>query len=50
MQEAERARADADAALGRLRAARKAAERAAAQARRRVGEVEAALEGMDDDS
>jgi hypothetical protein len=50
LQEAEQRRADADAALGRLRVARKAAERAAVQARRRVGEVEAAIEGMDDEA
>jgi hypothetical protein len=47
--EAERAQAEAEAALSRLKVARKTAERAATAARRRVGEVEAAMEAFDAD-
>lgn len=47
---AERHHAEAEAELTRQKLARKTAERAATLARRRVGEVEAALEAFDEDS
>jgi hypothetical protein len=47
--EAERAQAEAEAAVSRSKVDRKAAERAATAARRRVGEVEAAMEAFDED-
>jgi hypothetical protein len=48
--EAERRHAEAEAELSRLKLARRTAERAAIVARRRVGEVEAAVEALDDEA